>query len=181
MTAHSHLAANGPVQIDRLPLAARFSLRLALADRVAASAALGLDLPDRIGQIAASASRRALCLGPDEWQLDATADEAGPIRSALAAIYPAHPHSLVEITDREVTFRLSGPKAAELVCVASPRDPALMPPGIGARTIFDMAQAVLTREAEDTFTLTIWNSFAPHVSALLDIANRELAVDLPEF
>lgn len=178
MNAHSRLAATCPVQIDRLPLAARFSLRLAMPDRAAASAALGLDLPDRIGQIATTGSRRAICLGPDEWQLDDDAGAAGKIRSALAAIYAAHPHSLVEITDREVTFRLSGPGAAELVSVASPRDPGLMPPGTGARTIFDVAQAVLIRETGDVFTLTIWNSFVPHVSELLDIANTELAVGL---
>ena len=178
MNAHSRLAAKGPVQIDRLPLAARFSLRLAMADRAAVSAALGLELPERIGQITTSASRRAICLGPDEWQLDDDAGAAGNIRSALATIYAAHPHSLVEITDREVTFRLSGPRSAELVSVASPRDPALMAPGTGARTIFDVAQAVLIREADDTFTLTIWNSFIPHVSELLDVANTELAVGL---
>ena len=178
MTAHSRLAAIGPVQIDRVPLAARFSLRLAPADQAAVSAALGLDLPDRIGQIAIKGSRRAICLGPDEWQLDDASTEADNIRSALTAIYPAHPHSLVEITDREVTFRLSGPKAAELVSVGSPRDPALMAAGTGARTIFDVAQAVLIREADDAFTLTIWNSFVPHVSELLDVANTELAVGL---
>lgn len=178
MNAHSRLAAKGPVHIDRLPLAARFSLRLAPADQAAVSAALGLELPDRIGQIATTGNRRAICLGPDEWQLDDDAGAAGNIRSALAAVYAAHPHSLVEITDREVTFRLSGPRAAELVSVASPRDPALMAPGTGARTIFDVAQAVLIREADDAFTLTIWNSFVPHVSELLDVANTELAVGL---
>ncbi len=178
MNAHSRLAAIGPVQIDRLPLAARFSLRLAPADQAAVSAALGLELPERIGQIATIGNRRAICLGPDEWQLDDEAGAADNIRSALAAIYAAHPHSLVEITDSEVTFRLSGPRSAELVSVASPRDPALMAPGTGARTIFDVAQAVLIREADDAFTLTIWNSFVPHVSELLDIANTELAVGL---
>lgn len=178
MTAHSRLQASGPVRIERLPLAARFSLRLAMADRAAASAALGLELPDRIGRIAASDRRRAICLGPDEWQVDADAADAGPIRAAFAAIYDAHPHSLVEITDRKVTFRLSGPQAAELVSVGNPRDPRLMPPGTGARTIFDIAQAILIRENDDTFTLTVWNSFAAHVGELLDIANTELAIGL---
>lgn len=178
MTAHSRLAAKGPVQIDRLPLAARFSLRLAPVDQAAVSAALGLDLPDRIGQIATTGSRRAICLGPDEWQLDDASTEAASIRSALAAIYAAHPQSLAEITDREVTFRLSGPRAAELVSVGNPRDPALMTPGTGARTLFDVVQAVLIREADDAFTLTVWNSFAPHVSELLGIANTEFAVGL---
>jgi hypothetical protein len=43
MNAHSRFAVPDPVMIDRLPLAARFSLRLTMADRGAASAALGLE------------------------------------------------------------------------------------------------------------------------------------------
>lgn len=178
MTAHSRISAKAPVQIDRLPLAARFTLRLTAADRAAAATALGVALPDRIGALSTSATRRALCLGPDEWQIDAGATETAEIRAAFAAIYAAHPHSLVEVTDREVTFRLSGPRAAELISVACPRDPALMPAGCGARTIFDVAQAVLIREAEDSYTLSVWNSFAPHVGELLEIANAELAAGL---
>ena len=178
MNAQTRFPHALPVQIDRLALAARFSLRAAGADRAAAGTAFGLALPATIGAIAISGARRALCLGPDEWQLDAPADEAGAIRAGFAAIYAAHPHSLVEITDREVTFRLSGPQAAELLSVGSPRDPGLMPPGTGARTLFDIAQAVLIREADEVFTLTVWNSFVPHVGELLDIANTELAAGL---
>ena len=53
-----------------------------------------------------------------------------------------------------------------------------MPVGSGARTVFDTAQVVVTREAEDRFHLTVWRSFLPHVRALLDIAQRELAAGL---
>ena len=53
-----------------------------------------------------------------------------------------------------------------------------MPVGTGARTVFDTAQVVLTREADDRFTLTVWRSFAPHVRALLALAERELAAGL---
>ena len=53
-----------------------------------------------------------------------------------------------------------------------------MPVGSGTRTVFDTAQVVLTREADDRFHLTVWRSFAPHVRALLDTATRELAAGL---
>ena len=53
-----------------------------------------------------------------------------------------------------------------------------MPVGAGARTVYDTAQVVLVREANDRFRLTVWRSFAPHVRALFDIAMREIAAGL---
>ena len=66
----------------------------------------------------------------------------------------------------------------DLLATGCPRDLARMPVGDGTRTVFDTAQVVLTREAEDRFHLTVWRSFAPHVRALLDLAARELAAGL---
>jgi sarcosine oxidase, subunit gamma len=87
MTAQIHSFRRSPVAVEALPLAARFSLRLRAEDREAAEAALGLPLPDRIGRTAGQGARRALCLGPDEWQIDVPANEAGaiPIRSGAAS------------------------------------------------------------------------------------------------
>ena len=65
MTAPSGAGAT----ITELPPATRISLRL--ADRDAATAALGLDLPSRIGTRAMAGERSALCLGPDEWVIAA--------------------------------------------------------------------------------------------------------------
>ena len=53
-----------------------------------------------------------------------------------------------------------------------------LPTEVGARTVFDTVQVVLTREADDRFHLTVWRSFASHVRALLDLAVRELAAGL---
>ncbi|MFO1144246.1 MAG: hypothetical protein U1E59_18080 [Amaricoccus sp.] len=53
-----------------------------------------------------------------------------------------------------------------------------MPVGSGARTVFDSVQIVLTREADDRFNLTVWRSFAPHLTALLGLARAELAAGL---
>ena len=86
--------------------------------------------------------------------------------------------SAVEVSDREITFALEGPAVLDLLATGCPRDLARMPVGSGARTVFDTVQVVLTREAEDRFHLTVWRSFVPHVRALLDIAQRELAAGL---
>jgi sarcosine oxidase, subunit gamma len=147
------------VTITALEPATRISLRLA--------SPAGLPLPTRIGD----RDGAALCLGPDEWLLE------GPEAAALLATLPA-PFSAVEVSDREITYALEGPAVLDLLATGCPRDLARMPVGSGARTVFDTAQIVLTREADDRFHLTVWRSFAPHVRALLDLATRELAAGL---
>jgi sarcosine oxidase subunit gamma len=163
------------VTITELPPAARIALRL--ADREAAAAALGLDLPTRIGTRAVAGERSALCLGPDEWVVEApAADDA--LTATLADLATRAPLSAVEVSDREITLALEGPGVLDLLATGCPRDLAKLPVGDGTRTVFDTVQVVLTREAEDRFHLTVWRSFAPHVRALLDLAARELAAGL---
>lgn len=175
MTAQLRSVPRPPVTVETLPLAARFSLRLRPEHRQAAEAALRLSLPGRIGRTASDGTRRVLCLGPDEWQIDAPEAEVEAIRDALAG---RTPHALVEITDREVTFGIEGPGALDLLAVGIAREVTRMEVGRGARTVFDNVQAVLIREAEDRFTLTVWRSFAPHVEELLSRGAQELALGL---
>ena len=70
------------------------------------------------------------------------------------------PLSAVEVSDREITWRSKARPSLDLLATGCPRDLARMPVGTGARTVFDTAQVVLTREAEDRFHLTVWRSFA---------------------
>ena len=72
----------------------------------------------------------------------------------------------------------AGAGVLDLLATGCPLDLARLPIGAGTRTVFDSVQVVLTREAEDRFHLVVWRSFAPHVRALLDIAERELAAGL---
>ena len=161
------LTASGVI-VTELPATTRVSLRL--ADPAA------IHLPTTIGARSVQGGRAALCLGPDEWLIEAPEAERDALLADLARI-PV-PHSAVEVSDREITLALEGPGVLDLVATGCPRDLARMPVGSGARTVFDTAQVVLTREAEDRFHLTVWRSFLPHVRALLDIAQRELAAGL---
>lgn len=161
------IAATG-VGVSELPPAARFSLRLRVGDVAAASDALALPLPDRVGALAASGSRRALCLCPDEWLLEGPAGDAPALPAHLA-------HALVDIGDREIVFRLEGPQALELLSLGVARDLRRLAVGAGCRTAFDSAQVVLVREDEHVFTLSVWRSFAQHVAGLLAIGQREIA------
>jgi sarcosine oxidase subunit gamma len=158
------------VTIAELPPTTRIALR------VADPAATGLALPSTVGARSTGGTGTALCLGPDEWLLEAPEAERDALLAALAAV--AAPLSAVEVSDREITYRLEGPAVLDLIATGCPRDLARMPVGSGARTVFDTAQVVLTREAEERFHLTVWRSFAPHVRALLDLAARELAAGL---
>lgn len=175
MTLHGRSLARPPVSVEALPLAARFSLRLRPHHREGAEAALGLPLPDRIGRTASAGGRRALRLGPDEWQIDAPETEAEAVRSALPGSIP---HALVEVTDREATFLIEGPGALDLLAIGIARDLSRIEVGRGARTAFDGVQAVLVRDAPDRFTLAVWRSFAPHVGGLLALGAAEIALGL---
>ena len=147
-----------------------------VALRIPAETAAGIGFPTTVGARSAFGGRTALCLGPDEWLIEAPEAERDALLADLAKL-PA-PHSAVEVSDREVTWALEGPAVLTLLATGAPRDLAAMPTGSGARTIFDTAQVVLVREADDRFHLTVWRSFAPHVRALLALAEREIAAGL---
>ena len=158
------------VTIAELQPTTRISLRLA------DPAASGIGLPVQVGSRSVDGTRTALCLAPDEWLVEVPEAGRDGLLAALAGT--TVPMSAVEVSDREITLALAGPGGLDPVATGCPRDLARMPVGSGARTVFDTAQVVLTREAEDRFHLTVWRSFLPHVRALLDIAQRELAAGL---
>lgn len=179
MTTQQHDFA-APVRIDEMPPVARFSLRVRPDHRAALAQALGLDLPPRIGDRAGvgagAGGREALCLGPDEWLI--LAPEAPPLTAAAKAIYAQAPHSLTEISDREITLRLSGPQVLDLLATGCPRDVAALAEGCGCRTVFDSATVVLWRDGAAEFRMDVWRSFAPHVRALMALAESELKAGL---
>lgn len=155
----------------------RFSLR-ARGDLAAIEAALGLALPVKIGTCARTDGLEVLCLGPDEW-LVLTSDAVGAEVSAkLTSVYGNVPHSLTEITAREVTFTVKGQQAAELMTIGCPRDINAIPAGEARRTVFDGATVVLWKDAEDVFRIDVWNSFASYLAQTLHTGATELALEV---
>ena len=181
MTAHIDLSKAGilaessAVRVALLPPVARFSLRAATPEQKALSKALGVPLPAKIGQCGRKGDIEILCLGPDEWTIIAPEYQAGTITDACAAIYAKTPHSLTEISDREVTVHITGPKASDLITIGCPRDLDQLPTGEARRTVFDGVSAVLWRDGDQDYRLDLWRSFAPHVIALLETGCAELA------
>lgn len=158
-------------EIGRLSLRARGNLS-------SLNAALGVNLPAKIGDRAKDGDLEVVCLGPDEWLLLLPQDRVAEISAKMAEIYASHPHSLADISHREMSFDISGPKAAELITLGCPRDIDAFPVGQARRTVFDGASVVLWRDAEDHFRMDIWNSFAPFAAQTLDTGGKELAVEM---
>ncbi|MGB0658958.1 MAG: sarcosine oxidase subunit gamma [Mangrovicoccus sp.] len=170
------LTASSAAKIDLLAPVARFSLR-ARGDLAPFSQALGLSLPAKIGMRAKQGEVEVLCLGPDEWVILAATDQAPGLAAAMAAIYPAYPHSFVDISGREITLAITGSCATELLTLGMPRDPESILPGEGRRIAFDGMTVVLWRDEAEAYRMDIWHSFAPHLLGLLETGCRELAAE----
>ncbi|MGR3805618.1 sarcosine oxidase subunit gamma [Marinibacterium profundimaris] len=169
-------AGTSVVRVTTAAPCARLSLR-ARGELGPLEAALGLDLPRRIGARAEVGETEVLCLGPDEWMLRGPEAVAPTIRAACDEVYKTHPMSLVDVSGREVTFVIEGTSAAELLTLGCPRDIDRLAVGEGRRTVFDGATVVLWRDATDRFRMDVWHSFAPHVFDLLATGCRELAAE----
>lgn len=175
MTSQKH---NFPaaVQIEDAAPALRLSLRVKPRHRDTLGGALGLDLPTRVGARTAANGTEALCLGPDEWLI--TAPEGTDLATPARAVYATAPHSLVDISDREITLRLSGPAVLDVLAACCPRNVAAMAAGSAARTVFDSATVILWRDGPADFRMDVWRSFAPHVRSLLAQVQGEIAAGL---
>lgn len=157
-----------------LPFAARWILRAASAAREAADRAFGVALPTTACRAAAEGERAALWLGPDEWLLIAGEQAAAATTAALAAALTALPHSLVDVSHRQVALELAGQDAPLLLAAGCPLDlePSAFPVGMCTRTMLAKAEIVLWRTGADVFRIEVWRSFAAYVSAFLEEAAR---------
>lgn len=170
------LFGNPAATIAVAPMPARFSLR-ARGDLGRIGSAIGVDLPAQIGHRAAGDGFEAICLGPDEWTLVGAPEKADDITAALADIYPEVPHSLTDISGREVTFVIEGPRVAELLSIACPRDIRTIAPGEGRRTVFDGVTVVIWCDTPERYRMDVWNSFAAFLGQTLQTGCKELAAE----
>jgi len=152
----------------------RLSLR-ARGDLAPLSAALGPKLPQKIGRRVKRAGVEALCLGPEEWMLHCAPEAVDGLLSVCATVYADHPHSLVDVSGREVSLGIDGARALDLLAMGCPRDLDALPVGEGRRTLFDGTSVILWRDKETAFRMDVWTSFAPHLLHLLETGARELS------
>lgn len=173
-TARSLPVLPASTAVRALPPAARYVLRGGPQVRSAAQAALGFTIQEIACRAGGGGERAALWLGPDEWLLIA------PVRLALALPALLHralgdlPHSLVDVSHRQVALAVSGPQAATLLAAGCPLDldASAFPVDMCTRTMLAKAEIVLWRTGSLEFRVEVWRSFAAYVSQFLAEAAR---------
>jgi sarcosine oxidase subunit gamma len=125
----------------------------------------------------AERGRAALWLGPDEWLLISAEPAADNASAALRAALAGLPHSLVDVSHRQLALEVTGPDAAVLLAAGCALDlePAAFPVGMCTRTMLAKAEIVLWRIAPEAFRIEVWRSFAPYLSAFLSEAARGIS------
>ncbi|HXZ60539.1 MAG TPA: sarcosine oxidase subunit gamma family protein [Steroidobacteraceae bacterium] len=155
-----------------LPPQARWLLRGGPRVRIAAETALKVALPAAACRATMGGESAALWLGPDEWLLiceePASQETAAALRATLAGL----PHSLVDVSHRQIALEVSGRDAPALLAAGCPLDleASAFPVGMCTRTMLAKAEIVLWRTAPEVFRIEVWRSFAPYVSAFLSEA-----------
>jgi sarcosine oxidase, subunit gamma len=155
---------------------ARFSLRGELPALAAALAPGGTPLSQAACQALTAEGCVALWLGPDEQLLLVPEDQASHVSSALTGRLGGVPHSLVDISQRQIAFELTGASARTLLAAGCPLDlrEEAFPVGMCTRTVFEKSQIVLWRNGPESFHVEVGRSFAPYLTGLLAQAAREL-------
>jgi sarcosine oxidase subunit gamma len=162
------LPDNGGVKTSALPFAARWILRGGADVAGPAGAAFGVAPPSRPLRAASEGPRAALWMGPDEWLL--IAEDADPrLGAELEAALAGVPHSLVDVSHRQVAIEVAGPGAARLLNAGVPLDLdlAAFPLSMVLRTLLLKAEIVLWRREAERFRLEVARSFGPYVAAVL--------------
>ena len=161
-------------EIRMLGPATRFIFQGGPAAREASGRAFGVELPTAACRAEASAECAALWLGPDEWLLLAPAGEGSAVFAALENAMAGLPHSLVDVTHRQVALSVSGPYARDLLASGCPLDLALesYPVGMCTRTLFAKAEVVLWRRSAEEYHLESGRSFSGYVLGWLREAQR---------
>jgi sarcosine oxidase subunit gamma len=154
---------------------ARFVLQGVPAALAAAAAELGLADADAAGRTSGDDSTTIVWLGPDERLLVGWRETAAALGGRLGSALAGRPHSLVDVTERQVALRLAAPFAADLLNCGCPLDlgSAAFPVGSATRTLFNKAEIVLWRRGPDEFHIEVWRSFADYLVGWL----REAAQD----
>ena len=162
-----------------LPPAARFVFRGDAHARLAAGGALGAPLATITGRAVTHGARLALSLGPDEHLLIAPEDDARAFATELDGALADRPHSLVDVSHRQVALELRGKYAEWLLGAACPLplDVGVFPVDACTRTVFAKAEVVLWRTTTDVFRIEVARSYCRYVVELLGEVARELPAD----
>jgi sarcosine oxidase, subunit gamma len=159
-----------------LPDAVKLSFRGRPSSFKAAGDAFGISLPQTACRFYAKGSRAVYWLGPDEWLLQATGEQAAAVYASLETALSGHSCALVDVSHRSDAFAVKGQMSDYVLNHGCPLDlsEAGFPVGMCTRTILGKATIMLSRPDVHTFHVDVWRSFSPYVWQLLDEARHEL-------
>ena len=157
-----------------LPPATRFILQCARDARDRAGATFGVAMPEAACRAESAAGRAALWLGPDERLLLAPEGSEEAVAAALGQALAGLPHSLVEVSHRQVALAVTGVAARDLLASGCPLDldAEAFPVGMCTRTVFARAEVVLWRRSAEEYHLETGRSFSGYVLGWLKQAER---------
>ena len=162
-----------------MPPAARFILQGDADVRAAAGQMWGVTVSEEPCRALTNGGRAALWLGPDERLLLGAAAESESLAGQLATALAGRPHSLVDVSHRQLALEVSGRHATALISVGCPLDLDLaqFPIGMCTRTVFAKAEIFLWRTGDNRFQLEVSRSFADYVARAFIEASRDFAAD----
>jgi sarcosine oxidase subunit gamma len=142
----------------------------------AAGAAVGLKIADKACASTTQGQRAALWLGPDEQLVLVPVADGDAVAGALREALTALPHSLVDVSHRQIAIEVSGSMAQNVLNAGCPLDLHItaFPVGMCTRTILGKCDIVLWRTGAETFHVEVWRSFAAYASQFLAEAGETL-------
>ena len=154
----------------------RFVFRGDAQARLAVGTALGAPLPAVTGRAFAQGPCAALSLGPDEHLFIVAESEVTTFLAELDSALAGLPHSLVDVSHRQVSLELHGAYAEWLLAAACPLplDVEAFPVDACTRTLFAKAEIVLWRTGLDAFRIEVARSYCRYVVDRLGEVAREL-------
>lgn len=159
---------------------ARLLLQSDAPARAVAAEVWGVGFSEESCRARTSGDRATLWLGPDEYLLwQATRQPELPIE-VLEQALQSHPHSLVDVSHRQIALEITGPHSTTILAGACPLDLNLeqFPVGMCTRTLLAKAEMILWRTAAEVFHVEVWRSFQSYTVGLLQEIGREFSAPL---
>jgi sarcosine oxidase, subunit gamma len=152
---------------------ARFVLRGDVNALRACGSVLGVTPSDVACRAVRAEPWTALWLGPDEQLLLGPEDQSANNHAALQSALAPYPHSLVDVSHRQIGLTITGTEAQDLLAAGCPLDLdlAVFPVDMCTRTVFAKAEIVLWRTCEQQFHVEVWRSYANYLVGWLRAAS----------
>ena len=113
--------------------------------------------------------RATLWLGPDEWLLCAPAADGAALADALGTALSGRHHSLTDVSAMYATLALAGANARTVLMKGCRLDlhARAFAPGACMQTALARAQAILHMTDDQTYEITVRNSFSVYLATWL--------------